>query len=95
MKTKILIVASMCMATNAFAGGYRVALQGQKALGMGHTGVAMSDSSEVVFFNPSAMSFLENDYDISGGITLIDSVINIRIKQLTSQLKQITPWEPP
>ena len=75
MKTKILIVASVCMVTNAFAGGYRVALQGQKALGMGHTGVAMSDSSEVVFFNPAAMAFLENDFDVSAGVTLIDSVI--------------------
>lgn len=62
------------MASSAFAGGYRVALQGQKALGMGHTGVAMTDSSEVVFFNPAGMVFLENEMDISGGVTLIDSV---------------------
>lgn len=63
----------MCVATSAFAGGYRVALQGQKALGMGHTGVAMTDSSEVVFFNPAGMVFLKNEMDISGGVTLIDS----------------------
>ena len=74
MKIKILVIASMFISTSALAGGYRVALQGQKATGMGHTGVAMTDSSEVVFFNPAAMTFLENDYDISGGITLIDSV---------------------
>ena len=65
----------MCVSTSVFAGGYRVALQGQKALGMGHTGVAMTESSEVVFFNPAAMTFLENDLDISAGVTLIDSVI--------------------
>ncbi|MDH5388343.1 MAG: outer membrane protein transport protein [Gammaproteobacteria bacterium] len=75
MKIRILVIASMCLSTSAFAGGYRVALQGQKALGMGHTGVAMTDSSEAVFFNPAAMTFLENDMDVSGGITLIDSVI--------------------
>jgi long-chain fatty acid transport protein len=56
------------------AGGYRVATQGQKALGMGHTGVSMSDSSETIFFNPAAMSFLEHDLDITAGTTLIDSV---------------------
>ena len=65
----------MCVSTSVFAGGYRVALQGQKALGMGHTGVAMTESSEAVFFNPAAMTFLENDLDISAGVTLIDSVI--------------------
>lgn len=64
----------MCVASSAFAGGYRVALQGQKALGMGHTGVAMTDSSEVVFFNPAGMVFLENEMDITGGVTFIDSV---------------------
>ena len=75
MKIKILVVVSVCMATNAFAGGYRVALQGQKALGMGHTGVAMAESSEVVFFNPAGMVALENDMDMTAGVTLIDSVI--------------------
>ena len=75
MKIRTLIIASMCISTSALAGGYRVALQGQKALGMGHTGVAMMDSSESVFFNPAAMVFLEKDLDVSGGITLIDSVI--------------------
>jgi long-chain fatty acid transport protein len=73
MKKRILIIATMCLSTSAFAGGYRVALQGQKALGMGHTGVAMTDSSEVVFFNPAGMSFLDTDTDIIAGITLIDS----------------------
>jgi len=73
MKRIILVTVSMCVVSSAFAGGYRVALQGQKALGMGHTGVAMTDSSEVVFFNPAGMVFLKNEMDISGGVTLIDS----------------------
>ena len=63
----------MCLASSVYAGGYRVALQGQKAQGMGHTGVAMADSSEVVFFNPAGMSFLEADIDMTAGLTLIDS----------------------
>ncbi len=65
---------SVCVVSNVFAGGYRVALQGQKATGMGHTGVAMTDSSEVVFFNPAGMVFLKDEMDISGGVTLLDSV---------------------
>ena len=73
MKRIILITVSMCVASSVFAGGYRVALQGQKATGMGHTGVAMTDSSEVVFFNPAGMSFLQADMDITAGVSLIDS----------------------
>ena len=53
------------------AGGYRVAEQGQKALGMGHTGVAMTDSSETVFFNPGAMTQLEANADFTAGINLL------------------------
>lgn len=95
MKIRILIIASMCISTSALAGGYRVALQGQKALGMGHTGVAMSDSSEVVFFNPAAMSFLENDYDISGGITLIDSVIKYQNQTANTSAETDNPMGTP
>ena len=80
MKLKLLpciVIATLSAGavTQAQAGGYRVALQGQKALGMGHTGVAMTDSSEVLFFNPAGMVALEKDTDMSAGVTLIDSVI--------------------
>ena len=61
------------LATSAHAGGYRVATQGQKALAMGHTGVAMSETAEVVFFNPGAMTQLEADRDFTGGIFLLAS----------------------
>ena len=74
MKRIILVTVGMFVVSSAFAGGYRVALQGQKALGMGHTGVAMTDSSEVVFFNPAGMVFLDSDMDITGGVTFIDAV---------------------
>ena len=55
------------------AGGFRVALQGQKALAMGHTGVALSDSAESIFFNPGAITQLESDVDIVGGIYLLEA----------------------
>jgi len=74
MKIRILVIASMCISTGAFAGGYRVALQGQNATGMGHTGVAVKDSAEVVFFNPASMSSLKTDSNFSTGVTLINSV---------------------
>ncbi len=74
MKRIVLVTVGMCIASTAFSGGYRVALQGQKATGMGHVGVAMTDSSEVVFFNPAGMVYLESKADISAGVTLINSV---------------------
>jgi long-chain fatty acid transport protein len=53
--------------TAAFAGGYRVSLQGQKQLAMGHTGVAVVNSAEVLFFNPAGMAFLEDKFNASVG----------------------------
>jgi len=71
MKKIILFTTSLVMASGAYAGGYRVSIQGQQALGMGHAGVAMSDSAEVVFFNPGAMSRLKSEQQITAGITLL------------------------
>ncbi|RXG24698.1 OmpP1/FadL family transporter [Leeuwenhoekiella aequorea] len=50
-----------------FAGGYRVGLQGQRALAMGHTGVAYVNSAEIAFFNPAGLVFLENKINVSAG----------------------------
>jgi len=55
--------------TALHAGGYRVNLQGQRALAMGHTGVAVIDSAELAFFNPSGITFLNNKLNISVGVT--------------------------
>jgi len=75
MKTKILLVAGLCISTSTLAGGYRVALQGQAATGMGHTGVAVTESAEVIFFNPASMSLLKSDTNFSIGSSLINSTI--------------------
>jgi long-chain fatty acid transport protein len=59
----LLTLASVSM----FAGGYRVSIQGQKQLAMGHTGVAVVNSAEVTFFNPAGMSFLDKKFNLSLG----------------------------
>ncbi len=71
MKKIMGLTVALTFALNANAGGYRVATQGQKALAMGHTGVAMSESAEVIFFNPGALTQLEADRDFTGGLTLL------------------------
>lgn len=65
---KLLSLTLMALtASSAFAGGYRVSLQGQKQLAMGHTGVAVVNSAEVLFFNPAGMAFLEDRFNVSVG----------------------------
>lgn len=49
----------------AHAGGYQVNLQGQKNIGMGHTGVGLALDEASIFFNPGAMSHLrENGFQL-------------------------------
>jgi len=65
---KVLLLTVLFLATAVtYAGGYRVSLQGNKALAMGHTGVAVINSSELVFFNPAGLVYLENKLSVSVG----------------------------
>lgn len=56
-----------------YAGGYRVSVQGQRALAMGHTGVAVVNSAELGFFNPAGLVYLENQLTISAGASAVFS----------------------
>ncbi len=69
MKKVLLLAVFLLAAAVTYAGGYRVALQGQKSLAMGHTGVAVVNSSELVFFNPAGLVYLENKLNISAGVS--------------------------
>ncbi|KGO91043.1 OmpP1/FadL family transporter [Flavobacterium subsaxonicum] len=65
---KLLSLTMMALAaSSAFAGGYRVSLQGQKQLAMGHTGVAVVNSAEVLFFNPAGAAYLKDRFNFSAG----------------------------
>ena len=68
MKKLIFLAVFTLTTAITYAGGYRVSLQGQKALAMGHTGVALVNSSELVFFNPAGLVYLEDRLNISGGV---------------------------
>lgn len=71
---KLLFLTVFTLATVVtYAGGYRVSLQGQRALGMGHTGVAVVNSAELGFFNPSGLVYLENKLNISAGVSAVFS----------------------
>jgi len=67
---KVLLFAVLALVTAVtYAGGYRVSVQGQKALAMGHTGVAVVNSSELLFFNPAGLVYLENKLNVSAGVS--------------------------
>jgi len=91
MKRSTLLLTTLLISPSLFAGGYRVSLQGQKALGMGHAGVAMSESSETVFFNPAGMSQLEDDFAFTGGITFVDSTIKYQNSTTNSSAETDNP----
>lgn len=79
----------MALATSsAFAGGYRVSLQGQKQLAMGHTGVAVVNSAEVLFFNPAGAVFLENRFSASIGANAL--VAKTKFQSLENNLRNST-----
>ncbi|MEC4112876.1 OmpP1/FadL family transporter [Myroides pelagicus] len=56
---------------SAYAGGYRVAMQGNKQLAMGHTGVAVVNGAESVFFNPAATVYLKDKWSFSAGVNVL------------------------
>jgi len=70
MKNFLISGLLLILATaSAYAGGYRVAAQGQRALAMGHAGVGVVNSAETAFFNPSGLVYLEDKFTVSAGIT--------------------------
>jgi len=73
MKKLLSFVLFFLVGSMVYAGGYRVAIQGQRQLAMGHTGVAVISSAESVFFNPASMSFLDGKMNFSLGVSGIIS----------------------
>ena len=71
MKTRFMTLLALMAFAFTYAGGFRVALQGQRALAMGHTGVAVVNNAEVAFFNPAGMSFLEEKLSVSFGASAV------------------------
>ena len=71
MRKLLLLVVFIAVSAVTYAGGYRVSIQGQRALAMGHTGVAVVDNAELVFFNPAGLVYLENKLNVSAGVSAV------------------------
>lgn len=93
---KLLSLTLMALAgSSMFAGGYRVAIQGQKQLAMGHTGVAVVNSAEVAFFNPAGMAYLDKKFNVSVGANALFANVKFQNSQYnwTSESKNVgTPF---
>ncbi len=73
MKKLLFLAVFALTACITYAGGYRVSLQGQRSLAMGHTGVAVVNSAELGFFNPAGLVYLENRLNVSAGVSAVFS----------------------
>lgn len=89
------VILGICVASAAQAGGYRVALQGQKAQGMAHTGVAMTESAEAIFFNPGAITQLQGDMELAGGFTLIEAITQYQNEETRADVETDSPLGTP
>lgn len=71
------LLAFLC--SDMYAGGYRISLQGQRQLGMAHTGVGIfGQNAESIFFNPASGVFLTNKWSFSGGAMYLNSNVNFQ-----------------
>ena len=62
-----LVFCALLASSSAFAGGYQVALQGQRQIGMGHTGTALAYDASSIFFNPGGLVFTKRNNITVGG----------------------------
>ncbi|MFV0530884.1 MAG: OmpP1/FadL family transporter [Flavobacteriales bacterium] len=69
MRKKLLILVCIGSMGIAYAGGFRVALQGIKQAGMGHTGVAVVHDASSVFFNPAGLALIDSKWSVSAGFS--------------------------
>jgi long-chain fatty acid transport protein len=65
---KLLLLVFALMPVISFAQGFQVNLEGEKQIGMGHTGTGLLQDGASVFFNPGAVAMLPQNY-VQGGIS--------------------------
>ncbi|MFP2996770.1 outer membrane protein transport protein [Spongiivirga sp. MCCC 1A20706] len=82
IKKICFIICVFLSGTIIYAGGYRISVQGNKQLAMGHTGVAVISSAENIFFNPASMSFLNGELNVSLGVSGVFSNVAFQNQDL-------------
>jgi long-chain fatty acid transport protein len=74
---KLLLLLWLALPVCAFSQGFQVNLEGEKQIGMGHTGTGTLLDGSSVFFNPGAVAMLPENY-VQAGISplVFDSEFN-------------------
>lgn len=94
-KKLTFILAALTLSSHfLFAGGFKIGLQGQKQIGMAHTGVGFAQDAATIYFNPAGMSFVGSQLNLSGNALIpstsfLDSKTNL-ITNATTQV--FTPF---
>ncbi|WP_439184545.1 OmpP1/FadL family transporter [Carboxylicivirga taeanensis] len=73
MKRIGLFCGLLMIGFQLFAEGYQVNLQGNRQVGMGHTGAGLVLGATSMHFNPGALSLMDKQYDFSLGGSFIFS----------------------
>ncbi|MGB0391680.1 MAG: OmpP1/FadL family transporter [Salibacteraceae bacterium] len=73
MKKWLFAFAAMSLSVGTFAGGFQVALQGQKQIGMAHIGTPFKLDASSIYFNPGALPMLDKKMSFNVGISPIFS----------------------
>ena len=82
MMRNLFLAVVLIVSASVYAGGYRVGLQGQRSLAMGHSGVAVVSNAELAFFNPAGLVYLEDKLNISAGVSAVFSDVAWQNEQL-------------
>ncbi|WP_413532726.1 OmpP1/FadL family transporter [Empedobacter brevis] len=67
MKKIFLTLALIGLSSSAFAGGYRVALQGVRQAALGGTSATQTRDASVAFYNPAGLAFVDSKLSIAVG----------------------------
>ena len=93
---KTLLFIILCTHTfyHLQAGGFKIGLQGQKQLGMGHTGVGFAQDAATIYFNPAGMSFVSSQ--LNGSLFALvpnTSFLDKNTNTITNSVAQVfTPF---
>lgn len=69
----LLSLAFLCVAVSSFAGGFQINAQGQRQLGMGHTGTGLlHNDASYLFFNPGAGIYIDRRLTVTAGMSLLN-----------------------
>ncbi len=81
--------------TLLMAGGYQVRLQGQKQTGIGLIGTPFAFGASSIFYNPGSLSFMNDKYSLSAGVSPIFSNVIFRAQNSDYEAQTDNPTGTP